>query len=184
MKIILKEDMPNLGFEGEIVDVKAGYGRNFLIPQGKAVIASESAIKILQENQRQQARKLEAELANAQKIADKIEGTSLTIEVKTSNVGRIYGSVSASMVADELAELGFTEINRKMLQVPGIKEVGEYIARVRLHKDVTVEVPLTIVSDTPIVKAEPKAEKAETSTEVEKVTNEENAEVEQTTTEE
>ncbi|WP_288905614.1 50S ribosomal protein L9 [uncultured Porphyromonas sp.] len=184
MKIILKEDMPNLGFKGEIVDVKAGYGRNFLIPQGKAVIASESAIKILQENQRQQARKLEAELANAQKIADKIEGTSLTIEVKTSNVGRIYGSVSASMVADELEKLGFTEINRKMLQVPGIKEVGEYIARVRLHKDVTVEVPLTIVSDTPIVKAEPKTEKAETSEEVEETTKEENAEVEQATTEE
>ena len=184
MKIILKEDMPNLGFKGEIVDVKAGYGRNFLIPQGKAVIASEFAIKILQENQRQQARKLEAELANAQKIADKIEGTSLTIEVKTSNVGRIYGSVSASMVADELEKLGFTEINRKMLQVPSIKEVGEYIARVRLHKDVTVEVPLTIVSDTPIVKAEPKTGKAETSEEVEETTKEESAEVEQATTEE
>ena len=88
------------------------------------------------------------------------------------------------MVADELEKLGFTEINRKMLQVPGIKEVGEYIARVRLHKDVTVEVPLTIVSDTPIVKAEPKTEKAETSEEVEETTKEESAEVEQATTEE
>lgn len=183
MKIILKEDMPNLGFKGEIVDVKAGYGRNFLIPQGKAVIASESAIKILQENQRQQARKLEAELANAQKIADKIEGTSLTIEVKTSNVGRIYGSVSASMVADELEKLGFTEINRQMLQVPGIKEVGEYVARVRLYKDVTVEVPLTILSDTPIAKPVAKPETAEASTEGE-ATSEEKSEEEQTATEE
>ena len=183
MKIILKEDMPNLGFKGEIVDVKAGYGRNFLIPQGKAIIASESAVKILAENQRQQARKLEAELASAQKIANKIEGTTLTIEVKTSNVGRIYGSVSASMVADELEKLGFTEINRKMLQVPGIKEVGEYVARVRLHKDVTVEVPLTILSDTPIAKPVAKPETAEASTEGE-ATSEETSEEEQTATEE
>ena len=183
MKIILKEDMPNLGFKGEIVDVKPGYGRNFLIPQGKAIIASESAVKILAENQRQQVRKLEAELASAQKIANKIEGTTLTIEVKTSNVGRIYGSVSASMVADELEKLGFTEINRKMLQVPGIKEVGEYVARVRLHKDVTVEVPLTILSDTPIAKPVAKTETAESSTEGE-ATSEEKSEEEQTATEE
>lgn len=73
MKIILKEDMPNLGFKDEIVEVKPGYGRNFLIPQGKAIIASESAIKVLEENQRQQAKKIEAERNNAQKIADKIE---------------------------------------------------------------------------------------------------------------
>ncbi len=160
MKIILKEDMPNLGFKGEIVEVKPGYGRNFLIPQGKAVIASESAVKVLKENQRQQASKLAAERDNAQKIADKIEGTKLTIEVKTSNTGRIYGSVSSSMVADELEKLGFTEINRKMLLVPGIKEIGEYVAKVRLHKDVTVDVPVTVVSDTPIVKEAPKTEEA------------------------
>ncbi|MDD7438558.1 MAG: 50S ribosomal protein L9 [Bacteroidales bacterium] len=153
MKIILKEDMPNLGFKGEIVDVKPGYGRNFLIPQGKAVIASESAIKVLQENQRQQSRKLQAELEKARKYAEKIEGVKLTFEVKTSNVGRIYGSVNSSMVADKLEELGFTDINRKMLVVPGIKEVGEYVAKVRLHKEVTVDIPLTVVSDEPIVKA-------------------------------
>ncbi|MBR8703415.1 50S ribosomal protein L9 [Porphyromonas levii] len=155
MKIILKEDMPNLGFKGEIVDVKPGYGRNFLIPQGKAIIASESAIKILQENQRQQARKMQAELDKARKYAEKIEGTKLTFEVKTSNAGRIYGSVNSSMVADKLEELGFAEINRKMLVLPNIKEVGEYAAKVRLHKDVTVEVPVTVVSDEPIVKAAP-----------------------------
>ena len=165
MKIILKEDMPNLGFKDEIVDVRPGYARNFLIPQGKAVIASESAVKMLQENQRQQASKLAAVKANAQKIADKIEGTALTIEVKCSNVGRIYGSVSAAMVADELEKLGFAEINRKMLVVPGIKEVGEYVAKVRLHKDVTVDVPLSVVSDTPIVKETPKEEPAATTEE-------------------
>lgn len=160
MLVILKEDMPNLGFKDEIVEVKPGYGRNFLIPQGKAIIASTSAVKVLEENQRQQARKLEAERESAQKIADKIEGTALTIEVKTNNQGRLFGTVSASTVADELEKFGFTEINRKMLQVPGnIKEVGEYIARVRLHKDVTVEVPVNVISDTPIAKPEPVAEK-------------------------
>lgn len=160
MFVILKEDMPNLGFKDEIVEVKPGYGRNFLIPQGKAIIASKSAIKILEENQRQQARKLEAERKVAQDIADKMEGTALTIEVKTNNQGRLFGTVGASTVADELEKLGFTEINRKMLQVPGnIKEVGEYIAKVRLHKDVTVEVPVNVISDTPIVKPVPADEK-------------------------
>lgn len=160
MFVILKEDMPNLGFKDEIVEVKPGYGRNFLIPQGKAIIASESAIKVLEENQRQQARKIEAEHENAQKIANKMEGTSITLEVKTNNQGRLFGTVSASLIADELEKLGFDDINRKMLQVPGnIKEVGEYIARVRLHKDVTVEVPINVISDTPIAKPEPVAEK-------------------------
>lgn len=180
MKIILKEDMPNLGFKGEIVDVRPGYGRNFLIPQGKAIIASESAIKVLQENQRQQAKKMEEERKNAQKIADKIEGTTLRIEVKTSNAGRIYGSVSASMIADELEALGFSDINRKMLQVPGIKEVGEYVAKVRLHKEVSVEVPVTVVSDTPIVK-ETKQEEVKPEPEVKE---EETPEVEEEATEE
>lgn len=180
MKIILKEDMPNLGFKDEIVDVKPGYGRNFLIPQGKAIIASESAVKVLQEKQRQQARKLQEQLENAQKYAEKMEGTELTIEVKTSNTGRIYGSVSNSMVADKLEELGFTEINRKMLIVPGIKEIGEYVARVRLHKEVTVEVPLNVVSTEPIIKPTP-AEKPEAT---EKETSEEEVAEEVTAVEE
>lgn len=153
MLVILKEDMPNLGFKDEVVEVKPGYGRNFLIPQGKAVIASDSALKVLAEKQRQQAKKLEAEKNHAEAIAKKLEGTTLEFEVKTSGQGRIYGSVGAAHVADALEELGFAEINRKMLVVPGnIKEVGEYVARVRLHKDVTVEIPFTVKSDAPAVK--------------------------------
>lgn len=153
MLVILKEDMPNLGFKNEIVDVKPGYGRNFLIPQGKAVIASAAAVKVLEENLRQQSRKLEAEKEAAEKIAERIEGTKLTFVEKTSSTGRIYGSVTAAHVAEELEKLGFENINRKMLVVPGnIKEVGEYIAKVRLHKDVTVEVPFTVESETPMVK--------------------------------
>lgn len=152
MLVILKEDMPNLGFKNEIVEVKPGYGRNFLIPQGKAIIASKSAIKMLEEDLRQQSRKIEAERAAAQKIADKIEGTTLKFVEKTSSTGRIYGSVGAAQVAEALEKLGF-EINRKMLIVPGnIKEAGDYVARVRLHKDVSVDVPFTVESETPIAK--------------------------------
>lgn len=113
MKVILKEDMPNLGFKDEVVEVKPGYGRNFLIPRGKAVIASSSALKVLAENQRQQAKKLEQVKKAAEAIANKLEGTTLTFEVKTSEQGRIYGSVGAAHVADKLEELGFAEINRK-----------------------------------------------------------------------
>lgn len=159
MKIILKEDLHNLGFKGEVVEVKPGYARNFLIPQGKAIIASESALKVLAENERQQAKKLAGIKNDAEQKAAKLGGLHLVLEVKTSNQGRIYGSVSAAMIADKLEELGHTEINRKMLQIPGgIKEVGEYVAKVRLHKDVAVEIPFTVKSDAPVVAPAPAVE--------------------------
>lgn len=158
MKLILKEDVANLGFKDEVVEVKPGYGRNFLIPQGMAVIASESALKILAENQRQQAKKLEALKANAQKAAAKLEGAKVEMLVKTSATGSIYGSVTSSQVADELEKQGF-EINRKMLKMGTIKSLGEYVAVVRLHKDVTVDVPVIVKSENAPAAA-PKAEEA------------------------
>ena len=139
--------MPNLGFKDEVVEVKAGYGRNFLIPQGKAVIASDSALRQLAEDQRQQAHKLAALLAKAQEQAAKLKDVKVELSVKTSNTGRIYGSVTPTMVADALEAQGH-DVNRKMLLIAGgIKEVGEYVARVRFHKDVTVEIPLIVVSE-------------------------------------
>ena len=150
MKLILKEDVANLGFKGEIVDVKPGYGRNFLIPQGMAVIASDSAIKILEENQRQQAKKLEAIKASAQKLADKLQDAKVELVVKTSATGSIYGSVTAAQVADELEKQGY-EINRKMMKMSTIKNLGEYTATIRLHKEVSVEVPVIVKSETPII---------------------------------
>lgn len=153
MKIILKEDVPNLGFKNEVVEVKPGYGRNFLIPKGIAVIANESSLKVLAENLRQQEHKLAVIKEKAQALANKLEGAKVEISVKTSVNGTIYGSVSASMIADNLESQGF-EINRKMLQVPGsIKEVGEYVAKIRLHKDITVEVPVIVVSENAPVSA-------------------------------
>lgn len=173
MLVILKEDVPNLGFKDEIVTVKDGYGRNFLIPRGIAVIASEKAQKMLAEDLRQKAHKLAKVKADAEAKAKKLEGVSLTIMAKTSNTGTIYGAVTTVQIADELEALGH-ELNRKMIQIPGsIKEVGEYVAKVRLHKDVTVEVPFTVKSENAkIVASEPVAEVAPVAEEVAVATEE------------
>ena len=117
-----------------------------MIPTGKAVIASESAKKVLAENLKQRAHKLAKIKADAEELAKKLEGVSLTIATKVSATGVIYGSVSAIQVAEELAKLGF-EIDRKIIVVESAKEVGSYTATVRLHKEVSVKVPYTVVAE-------------------------------------
>lgn len=148
MKLILKEDVRNLGFKNEIVDVKPGYGRNFLIPKGMGVLATPSALKMHEETLRQQAEKLEAFKAEAEKRAEKLSGAKVELSAKTSSTGSLYGSITTTMVADELEAQGY-EINRKMIEMPGIKEIGHYVAKVRLHKDVAVEVPVIVTSENP-----------------------------------
>jgi len=147
MEIILKEDVANVGYKDDIVNVKSGYGRNFLIPQGKAVIASESAKKVLAENLKQRAHKLAKIKQNATDLAAKMEGTTLTIAAKTSSTGTIFGSVSSIQVAEELAKKGF-EVDRKIIYIKdSVKEIGSYKAQVRLHKEVSVEIPFEVVSE-------------------------------------
>ena len=146
MEIILKEDIIGLGYKNDIVDVKSGYGRNYLIPQGKAVIASPSAKKVLAENLKQQAHKLAAILAKAQEEAKKLEGVSVTIASKVAAQGALYGSVTAIMVAAELQKQGY-EIDRKRIVMKDIKNVGEYVATVIFHKEVKVEVPVTVIAE-------------------------------------
>ena len=147
MQIILKEDVANLGYKDDIVTVKDGYGRNYLIPTKKAVIASESAKKVLAENLRQRAHKLEKIKKDAQELAAKIEGTSLVIGAKTSSTGTIFGSVTNIQIADALEKKGF-EIERKKLYIKeAIKEVGTYKATLKLHKEVSVEIPFEVVSE-------------------------------------
>lgn len=147
MEVILKEDIINLGFKDDIVTVKDGYGRNYLIPQRKAVIASESAKKMLAEDLRQRAHKLEAIKQEAQALGDKIDGTHLEIKAKTSKYGVIFGSVTNIQLAEALAEKGF-EIDRKIIQIKkAVKEVGDYEAQVRLHRDVIVPISFTVVSE-------------------------------------
>ena len=146
MELILKEDVINLGYKDDIVKVKDGYGRNYLIPTGKAVIASESAKKVLAENLRQRAHKLAKIKADAEALAAKFEGVSLTIATKVSATGAVYGSVGAIQIAEELAKLGL-EIDRKIIVVAAVKEIGSYEATVKLHKEVTVKVPFTVVAE-------------------------------------
>ena len=147
MQVILKEDILNLGYKDDIVSVKDGYGRNYLIPQGKAVIASESARKELAENLKQRAHKIAKIKQDAQDLAAKIEGISLTIATKASATGKIYGSVTNIQIAEALAKLGH-EIDRKSIVVKdAVKEIGSYKAVVKLHKEVNVEIPFEVVAE-------------------------------------
>lgn len=159
MEIILKEDIIGLGFKNDIVNVKSGYGRNYLIPTGKGVIASESAKKVLAENLKQQARKLEAIKAEAQKKGDALNGVALVIEMKVSANGVTYGSVNAATVADELKKKGF-DIDRKIITMHEAKKLGDYVATVHFHKEVLVEVPVKVVAENQAVEEAPKAEEA------------------------
>ena len=146
MEIILKEDIIGLGYKNDIVSVKNGYGRNYLIPTGKAVIASVSAKKVLAENLKQQAHKLAAVKAEAEKKASSLENVALTIAVKVSTTGVTYGSVNTSIIAEELAKKGF-EIDRKLITMSDIKKVGDYEAIVHLHKEVEVKIPVSVVDE-------------------------------------
>ena len=147
MKLILKEDVKNLGYKDDVVEVKSGYGRNYLIPTGNAVIATPSALKVLAENQRQRAHKLAQIKADAEALAASLEGVSLTIGAKTSSTGTIFGSVNALQIAEALEKLGFN-VDRKVIDVKEtVKEVGKYNAIARLHKEVTVEIPFEVVAE-------------------------------------
>lgn len=146
MEIILKEDVIGLGYKNDIVNVKSGYGRNYLIPYGKGVIASDSAKKQLAEDLKQKAVKLAKVKAEAEALAQKLGALHLTITTKVSATGIIYGSVNNLQIAEELQKLGF-EINRKTIIVKDVKTVGEYVAVVKLHKEVSAEVPFTVVAE-------------------------------------
>ena len=147
MELILIEDVAGLGYKNDIVSVKKGYGRNYLIPQGKAVIASESARKVLAENLKQRAHKLAKIKADAEELAAKLAPVALTIATKVSATGTIFGAVTNIQIAEALAKLGF-EIDRKTIVVKEtIKEVGSYTATVKLHKEVSVEIPFEVVAE-------------------------------------
>ncbi|MBQ2361724.1 MAG: 50S ribosomal protein L9, partial [Prevotella sp.] len=146
MEIILKEDIIGLGYKNDIVNVKEGYGRNYLIPQGKGVIASASAKKVLAENLKQQAHKLAAQKAAAEDKAKAFEGVSLEIPAKVSVTGQLYGSVGAAQVVEALAKKGI-EIDRKIVTMHEAKRVGDYEAIVHFHKEVEVAVPVKVVAE-------------------------------------
>ena len=147
MELILIQDVAGLGYKNDIVSVKKGYGRNYLIPQGKAVIASESARKVLAENLKQRAHKLAKIKADAEELAAKLAPVALTIATKVSSTGTIFGAVGNIQIAEALTKLGF-EIDRKTIVVKEtVKEVGSYTATVKLHKEVSVEIPFEVVAE-------------------------------------
>ena len=147
MKLILKEDVSGLGYKDDVVEVKSGYGRNYLIPTGKAVIASPSALKVLAENQRQRAHKLAKIKADAEALAAQLSGLELTIGAKTSATGTIFGSVNSIQIAEALEKLGHN-IDRKIIVIKEpVKELGKYTAKINLHKEVSVEIPFEVVAE-------------------------------------
>ena len=158
MEIILKEDIIGLGFKNDIVNVKSGYGRNYLIPQGKGVIASPSARKILAENLKQQAHKIAAMKAAAEERAKALEGVALCIAAKVSATGQLYGSVNVAAVAEELKKLGH-DVDRKIITMRDIKKVGDYVALVHFHKEVTTEIPVKVVAENAPVEEAPAGRK-------------------------
>lgn len=148
MEIILLQDVERLGSKDDIVEVKDGYGRNFLIPTKKAVVATESAKKVLAENIRQRAHKEAKLIEEANKIAEQIVAKKISIGAKTSTSGKIFGSVNTIQLAEAINKKGF-EIDRKQISIPAdsIKEVGTHTAKIKLHKKVVVEIEFEVVAE-------------------------------------
>ncbi|MBQ0103016.1 MAG: 50S ribosomal protein L9 [Prevotellaceae bacterium] len=152
MKIILKSDVQGLGYKDDILEVKDGYGRNYLLPQRLAVLATPKAIKAAKEELKQRAVKIAKMKADAEEKAKLFEGVALTIEAKVSDGMNIYGSVGAAQITAALAEKGIT-IDPKQITTKSVKVLGQHVANVQLHKEVAVEVPFEVVPDADSKKA-------------------------------
>ncbi|WP_283635601.1 50S ribosomal protein L9 [Aquaticitalea lipolytica] len=148
MELILKQDVENLGFKDDIVTVKNGYGRNFLIPQGQAIMATASAKKVLAETLKQRAFKEKKIVEEANKIADAIKALEIKIASKVGSGDKLFGSVNNMDLADALQKEGHT-IERKYINVIGgtVKRTGKYDAVIRLHRDVTVDLPFEVIAE-------------------------------------
>ncbi|WP_262246342.1 50S ribosomal protein L9 [Parapedobacter soli] len=147
MEVILKQDIKKLGEKDDIVTVKPGYGRNYLIPQGYAELATPSAKKVLAENIRQAQFKQEKIKNDAVELASKLEGLKLTIGAKAGESGKIFGSVNSIQIADALKKQGFEVDRRRITFEEDPKLLGEYVANLNLHKEVKVQVPFEVVAE-------------------------------------
>ncbi len=147
MEIILKEDVINLGYKGDVVKVKDGYGRNYLIPQKKAILATQSAKKMLAEDLKQRAHKLERIKNEAIELAEKVKDITLTVGAKTSTTGKIFGAVGPIQIAEAFEKAGFNVDRRVIALKEPVKEIGSYKATLKLHKEVSVEVAFEVVSE-------------------------------------
>ena len=146
MELILLQDVEKLGFKDEIVTVKNGFGRNFLIPQGKAVLATEAARKVLVENLRQRAKKEDKIISDANTKAEAINGLTVKIAAKTIEGGnQLFGSITSNHLADELEKMGH-QVDRKFIKLNNIKSVGVYDAEIRLHREVKASLVVEVVA--------------------------------------
>ncbi len=148
MELILKQDVENLGFKDDVVTVKNGYGRNFLIPQGQAILATVSAKKVLAENVKQRAYKEAKLIEDANKVAETIKGLEIKIASKVGSGDKLFGSVNNINVAEAIAKSG-TEIDKKFIKVVGgsVKRLGKYEASIRLHREVVAEITFEVVAE-------------------------------------
>ena len=147
MDIILKENVEKLGFKNEIVSVRNGYGRNFLIPKGLGILATESAVKILNENLKQQTKKEEAEISEANKIAEALPKLDIVLTAKVAEGGtKLFGSIKTSQFTDCLKKLGYI-IDSNFVKLPKVKDLGKYEAEIRLHRTVSVNVSYSVIAE-------------------------------------
>lgn len=147
MEVILIQDVANLGYKDDVVKVRDGYGRNYLIPNRMAVIASEGAKKQLAENLKQRAHKLAKMKADAEALAEKLQAIVLTLTAKASENGKIFGAITSQQIVDALAAQGI-ELDRKVITMPSdAKELGEYVAVAKLHREVKAEIKFTVVAE-------------------------------------
>jgi large subunit ribosomal protein L9 len=145
MEIILIQDVANLGYKNDIVKVKDGYARNYLIPNKMAIIANDSNRKQLAENLKQQARKMAQMLADAQALAEKLAALTITVAVKANEDGKIFGTVTTAQIAEALEAQGLN-VDKKIITVEAVKELGEHVAYARLHREVKAEIKLNVVA--------------------------------------
>jgi len=146
MKVILKEDIKHVGLKDDVVEVKNGYGRNFLIPQGKAKLATDGALKMLAEDVRQREFKMDKLKKDAEALAEKVNGTTVSIKTKAGASGRIFGSITTLQIANALKEKGF-DVDRRKSVTDDIKELGTFPATVNLFKDISATVNLEVVAE-------------------------------------
>lgn len=167
MQVILTKDVENLGFSDDLVTVKNGYGRNFLIPQGYAKLATASAKKVLAENLKQRAFKEKKSIEDATKKAKAIGALDVKIKARVGTGTKLFGSVGTSSLSQAIDSLGF-EIDKKFISIPGnlIKRTGKYNAKIRLHRDVVFDFPFEIIEDESFKKKKPKAKPAPKKVEV------------------
>lgn len=144
MKLVLKADVSNLGSAGDVVEVKDGFGRNYLIPQGKAIVATKGAVRAAEEDHRQASKKREATVNASKALSERLSNTSVTVSVTAGEDGKIFGTVTTQQITDALKEKGF-DLDRKRVSIEDVKALGEYIATVQVQGEIRAEVKVWVV---------------------------------------